>query len=101
MAYDLLQIAPADLEAVLILHPEIVDVAVIGATDEETGEIPVAFVVTKVGSVLSPKHVMDYAAEQVAPYRKIRKVFFTNKIPRSASGKILRKQLRNCLTSKL
>ncbi|KAG2376431.1 hypothetical protein LR48_Vigan06g068400 [Vigna angularis] len=99
--YKGFQIAPADLEAVLISHPEIVDVAVIGATDEETGEIPVAFVVTKVGSVLSPKHVMDYAAEQIAPYKKIRKVFFTNKIPRSATGKILRKQLRNCLTSKL
>ncbi|TKY70098.1 4-coumarate--CoA ligase 6 [Spatholobus suberectus] len=99
--YKGFQIAPADLEAVLILHPEIVDVAVTGAMDEETGEMPVAFVVRKVGSVLSPKHIMDYVTEQVAPYKKVRKVFFTDKIPRSATGKILRKQLRNCLTSKL
>ncbi|KAK7307356.1 hypothetical protein VNO77_40332 [Canavalia gladiata] len=95
------QIAPADLEEVLILHPEIVDVAVTAAMDDEIGEMPVAFVVRKVGSVLSPKHIMDYVAEQVAPYKKVRKVFFTDKIPRSATGKILRRQLRNCLTSKL
>ncbi|KAG5059070.1 4-coumarate--CoA ligase-like 6 [Glycine soja] len=99
--YKGFQIAPADLEAVLILHPEIVDVAVTRAMDEETGEIPVAFVVRKVGSVLSPKHIMDFVAEQVAPYKKVRKVFFTDKIPRSATGKILRKQLRNYLTSNL
>lgn len=99
--YKGFQIAPADLEAVLILHPEIVDVAVTAAMDEETGEIPVAFVVKKVGSVLSPKHIMDYVAEQVAPYKKVRKVIFTDKIPRSPTGKILRKQLRNCFTSKL
>ncbi|XP_004512448.1 4-coumarate--CoA ligase-like 6 isoform X1 [Cicer arietinum] len=95
------QIAPADLEALLILHPEIVDVAVTGAKDEETGEIPVAFVVKKAGSVLSSKHVIDYIAEQVAPYKKVRKVVFTDKIPRTPAGKILRKNLRNCLTSKL
>ncbi|XP_027360335.1 4-coumarate--CoA ligase-like 6 [Abrus precatorius] len=99
--YKGFQIAPADLEAVLILHPEIVDVAVTGAMDQENGEIPVAFVVKKVGSELSPKHIMDCIAAQVAPYKKVRKVFFTDKIPRSPTGKILRRQLRNCLTSKL
>ncbi|XP_045820163.1 acyl-CoA ligase gloD-like [Trifolium pratense] len=51
---DSVPVAPADLEAVLILHPEIVDAAVTAAKDEETEEIPVAFVVRKVGSVLSP-----------------------------------------------
>ncbi|KAJ1431114.1 AMP-dependent synthetase/ligase [Sesbania bispinosa] len=99
--YKGFQIAPADLEAVLILHPEVVDVAVTAAMDEEAGEIPVAFVVKKFGSVLSPKHIMDYVAEQVAPYKKVRRVIFTDRIPRSATGKILRKQLRNCFTSKL
>ncbi|CAJ2652021.1 4-coumarate--CoA ligase-like 6 [Trifolium pratense] len=99
--YKGFQIAPADIEAVLIMHPEIVDVAVTAAKDEETGEIPVAFVVKKVGSVLSLKHVIDYVAEQVAPYKKVRKVFFTDKIPRSPTGKILRKELRHCLISKL
>ncbi|CAI8617103.1 unnamed protein product [Vicia faba] len=99
--YKGFQIAPADLEAVLLSHPEIVDVAVTAAKDEEAGEIPVAFVVKKVESLLSPKHVIDYVAEQVSPYKKVRKVFFTDKIPRSPTGKILRKELRNYTTSKL
>ncbi|KAE9606986.1 hypothetical protein Lal_00025891 [Lupinus albus] len=99
--YKGFQIAPADLEAVLILHPEVADVAITAADDEENGEIPVAFVVRKVGNVLTEKHLMDYVAKQVAPYKKVRKVVFTDKIPRSATGKILRNQLRNCLTSKL
>ncbi|XP_054824074.1 4-coumarate--CoA ligase-like 6 [Prosopis cineraria] len=95
------QIAPADLETVLLLHPEIADVAVAGVNVEETGEMPVAFVVKKVGSALSQKAILDYVAHQVAPYKKVRKVVFTDSIPRSAAGKILRRQLRNCLTSKL
>ncbi|KAL5054872.1 hypothetical protein RYX36_035554 [Vicia faba] len=99
--YKGFQIAPADLEAVLLSHPEIVDVAVTAAKDEEAGEIPVAFVVKKVESLLSPKHVIDYVAEQVSPYKKVRKVFFTDKIPRSPTGKILRKELRHYTTSKL
>ncbi|KAK2373708.1 4-coumarate--CoA ligase [Trifolium repens] len=99
--YKGFQIAPGDLEAVLILHPEIVDVAVTGAKDEEAGEIPVAFVVKKAGSLLSPKDVIDYVAKQVAPHKKVRKVVFTDKIPRSTMGKNLRRQLKNYLTSKL
>ncbi|CAL0331614.1 unnamed protein product [Lupinus luteus] len=99
--YKGFQIAPADLEAVLILHPEVADVAITAAEDEENGEIPVAFVVRKVGSVITAKHLMDYVAKQVAPYKKVRKVVFADKIPRSATGKILRKQLRNFQTSKL
>ncbi|CAI8588267.1 unnamed protein product [Vicia faba] len=99
--YKGFQIAPADLEAVLILHPEIVDVAVTGVKDEEAGEIPVAFVVKKAGSVLSTKNVIDHVAEQVTPYKKVRKVVFIDKIPRSVTGKILRRQLRNELPSNL
>ncbi|MCI71671.1 4-coumarate-CoA ligase-like 6-like, partial [Trifolium medium] len=52
-----------------------------------------AFVVKKAGSVLSPKDVIDYVAKQVAPHKKVQKVVFTDKIPRSATGKILRRQL--------
>ncbi|KAF5477858.1 hypothetical protein F2P56_004471 [Juglans regia] len=99
--YKGFQIAPADLEAVLISHPEILDVAVTGTVDEEYGEIPVAFVVRKHGSRLSSAGVMDYVSEQVAPYKKVRKVVFTNSIPKSAAGKILRRELRILLTSKL
>ncbi|KAI4314542.1 hypothetical protein L6164_027440 [Bauhinia variegata] len=99
--YKGFQIAPADLEDVLMWHPEVVDAAVAGVMDEESGEIPVAFVVRKIGSVLSHEAIMDYVAEQVAPHKKIRKVVFTDSIPRSAAGKILRRQTRKCLTSKL
>ncbi|XP_024031287.1 4-coumarate--CoA ligase-like 6 [Morus notabilis] len=99
--YKGFQIAPADLETVLTSHPEILEVGVTGIPDEECGEIPVAFVVRKQGSKLSHKDVMDYVASQVAPYKKIRKVIFTNSIPKSPAGKILRRELKESLTSKL
>lgn len=99
--YKGFQIAPADLEAVLVTHLDIIDAAVIGARDEEAGEIPVAFVVKRDGCALSQTDVIDFVSKQVAPYKKIRKVYFTASIPRSAAGKILRKELRNLLTSKL
>ncbi|KAI6701815.1 hypothetical protein NL676_010951 [Syzygium grande] len=99
--YKGFQIAPADLEAALITHPDIVDVAVTGALDEESGEIPVAFVVRRIGSDISEEAVMDYLAAQVAPYKKVRKVVFTSSIPKSAAGKILRRELKKSLTSRM
>ncbi|KAK4846110.1 hypothetical protein QYF36_013190 [Acer negundo] len=99
--YKGFQIAPADLEAVLICHPEIVDVAVTAAMDEESGEIPVAFVVRRHGSLLTQDAVIDYVAQQVAPYKKVKKVVFTCSIPKSAAGKILRRELRKILSSRL
>ncbi|KAG1354223.1 4-coumarate--CoA ligase-like 6 [Cocos nucifera] len=93
--YKGFQIAPADLEALLICHPEILDVAVASAEDEEAGEIPVAYVVRRSGGMLSSSEVIEYVAKQVAPYKKVRKVVFVNSIPRSAAGKVLRRLLRN------
>ncbi|XP_062201284.1 4-coumarate--CoA ligase-like 3 isoform X2 [Phragmites australis] len=95
--YKGFQIAPADLEAVLIEHPEILDVAVTRAEDEEAGEIPVAFVVRKSGSSLSCMQVMEYVAKQVSPYKKVRKVVFVESIPKSAAGKVLRRLLKDSL----
>ncbi|KAK6158461.1 hypothetical protein DH2020_005775 [Rehmannia glutinosa] len=99
--YKGFQVAPADLEAVLMSHPEVLDAAVMGARDEEAGEIPVAFVVLKDGSSVSHAALMDYVAKQVAPYKKVRKVYFRAAIPRSASGKILRRELKSLLASRL
>ncbi|KAL9230792.1 hypothetical protein vseg_006097 [Gypsophila vaccaria] len=99
--YKGFQIAPADLEAVLMSHPDIVDVAVTGAPNEEAGEIPVAFVVKKTGSTLSQDEVVKYVANEVAPYKKVREVRFVTTIPKSAAGKVLRRQLRTLLTSKM
>ncbi|XP_072984246.1 4-coumarate--CoA ligase-like 6 [Typha latifolia] len=93
--YKGFQIAPADLEAVLISHPDILDVSVISAEDEEAGEIPVAFVVGKPGSAISSAEVIDYVAKKVAPYKKVRKVMFVKSIPRSPAGKVLRRLLKN------
>ncbi|KAL5550877.1 hypothetical protein UlMin_001053 [Ulmus minor] len=99
--YKGFQVAPADLEALLISHPEILDVGVTAAKDEDCGEIPVAFVVKRQGSLLSEEAIIDYVARQVTPYKKIRKVIFTCSIPKSAAGKILRRELRKLLTSSL
>jgi 4-coumarate--CoA ligase len=99
--YKGFQIAPADLEAVLVSHPDILEAAVTAAQDKEAGEVPVAFVVRRHGSMLSHEAVMDYVAEQVAPYKKVRKVVFTNSLPKSAAGKVLRRELRNSLTSRI
>ncbi|XP_022864822.1 4-coumarate--CoA ligase-like 6 [Olea europaea var. sylvestris] len=99
--YKGFQIAPADLESVLLSHPEVLDAAVTAAKDEEAGEIPIAFVVRKDGSSLSDTALMDYVAKQVTPYKKVRKVFFRTSIPRSAAGKILRRELRALINSKL
>jgi acyl-CoA synthetase (AMP-forming)/AMP-acid ligase II len=89
------QVAPAELEAVLISHPEIVDAAVIGVADKESGEeLPKAFVVRAPGSELSEESVMNFMTERVAPHKKIRFVQFIEQVPKSAAGKILRKDLK-------
>ncbi|KAL0918973.1 hypothetical protein M5K25_011029 [Dendrobium thyrsiflorum] len=61
--------------------------------DEEAGEIPMAFIVRRPGSTLCSVAVMDFVVKQVAPYKKIRRVEFTDAIPKSAAGKILRREL--------
>ncbi|KAK2969060.1 hypothetical protein RJ640_021099 [Escallonia rubra] len=87
------QVAPAELEAILLSHPHILDAAVIPLEDEETGQIPMAYVVRAVDAELTADQVIEFVAGQVAPYKKIRRVGFISAIPRSAAGKILRKQL--------
>jgi acyl-coenzyme A synthetase/AMP-(fatty) acid ligase len=89
--YKGLQIAPAELEAVLISHPAIADAAVVRVADEEAGEVPKAFVVAT--AELSAQEVMDHVAERVAPYKRLRQVEFIDELPKSLSGKILRRVL--------
>jgi len=88
------QIAPAELEALLLSHPSVMDAAVIGVQDDDHQEIPKAFVVRAPGAELSEQDVMDFIAGEVAPHKKVRRVEFIDAIPKSTSGKILRKDLR-------
>jgi acyl-CoA synthetase (AMP-forming)/AMP-acid ligase II len=85
------QVAPAELEALLVSHEAIADAAVIPSPDEEAGEIPKAFVVLK-GEVTA-EEIMAWVASEVAPHKKIRKLDIVDEIPKSASGKILRRVL--------
>jgi acyl-CoA synthetase (AMP-forming)/AMP-acid ligase II len=91
--YKGFQVAPAELEAILLAHPSIADAAVIPVADEEAGEIPKAFIVMKPAATADDKEIMKYVAERVAPYKKIRLIERIEQIPKSASGKILRRVL--------
>lgn len=95
------QVPPAELEALLLTHPEITDAAVIPFPDKEVGQFPMAYVVRNAGSNLSENTIMDFVAKQVAPYKRIRRVSFISSIPKNPSGKILRKDLIKLATSKL
>jgi len=88
-------VAPAELEAVLLSHPMVADAAVVGSPDEEAGEVPKAFLVLK--DAADPEHlaqqVLAYAAERVAPYKRVRRHEIVEAVPRTPSGKIVRRGL--------
>ncbi|MFC0628149.1 AMP-binding protein [Kribbella deserti] len=88
------QVPPAELEAVLLTDDRIADAAVIGVADADGHELPKAFVVPMPGVTLTEHDVIAYVAERVAPYKKIRRVEFIEAVPKAASGKILRRELR-------
>jgi acyl-CoA synthetase (AMP-forming)/AMP-acid ligase II len=89
--YKGMQIAPAEIEAILLGHPHVADAAVVPLPNEEAGEVPKAFVVLR-GS-LTPEEIMSYVSARVASYKKVRAVEIVDQIPKSPSGKILRRLL--------
>ncbi|WP_328582445.1 4-coumarate--CoA ligase family protein [Streptomyces sp. NBC_00370] len=94
--YKGFQVAPADLEALLLTHESVADAAVIGVYDEDGNEVPKAYIVRRPGAeALTEGDVMAFVAERVAPYKKVRRVEFIGGVPRATTGKILRRELRD------
>lgn len=88
------QIAPAELEDVLLSHPSIADASCIRGKDQDGEEFPKAYVVMKPDHSLSEQQIIDYVAERVAPFKKVRGVAFIDQIPKTPTGKILRRELQ-------
>ena len=91
--YKGFQVAPAELESLLLAHSSVADAAVIPVADEDAGEIPKAFIVLKPDADASVNEIVDAINSQIAPYKKIRQVESATEIPKSLAGKILRRVL--------
>ncbi|XP_057431022.1 4-coumarate--CoA ligase-like 1 [Lotus japonicus] len=99
--YKGFQVAPAELEAILLSHPSIEDAAVVSLPDEEAGEIPAASVVLSLGAKESEEDIMNYVASNAASYKKVRVVHFVESIPKSPSGKIMRRLVKEKMVEKM
>ncbi|KAJ0095625.1 hypothetical protein Patl1_16954 [Pistacia atlantica] len=99
--YKGFQVAPAELEAILLTHPSVEDAAVVPLPDEEAGEIPAACVVMNANSKESEEDIMNHVASTVAHYKKVRVLQFVDAIPKSPSGKIMRRLLKEKMVEKM
>jgi acyl-CoA synthetase (AMP-forming)/AMP-acid ligase II len=89
------QVAPAEIEAVLHGHPAVIDCAVFGVTDERAGEVPVAAVHLQPGSHVTAAELERLVADTLATYKRVHQVVLVDAIPRTPSGKVLRRTLRD------
>lgn len=93
--YNAYQVAPAELEALLLSNPKVKDCCVIGIPDEKSGELPFAYVVKQPGIELTDKEIIQFVADNTSKVKQLRGgARFVDEIPRNASGKILRRQMR-------
>ena len=98
--YKAFPIAPAEIESVLLEHPQVLDCAVIGRGDAECGEVPCACVVLRESSsdgAVSQKELFEFVGDRLAAYKRPREIHFMDAIPRNPSGKILRDRVREML----
>ena len=99
--YNGFAVAPAEVEAVLLEHPAVKDCGVVGRRDPAAGEIPVAFIALRDGFVTSPKlgqELCSFVADRLTHYKQPREVHFVDAVPKTASGKILRRELRKSIS---
>lgn len=98
--YNAYQVAPAEIEALLLSFPKVKDCCVIGIPDEKAGELPFAFVVKQPGIELTEKEVIEFVADNASKAKRLRGgVKFVAEIPRNASGKLLRREMREMYKS--
>lgn len=91
-------VAPAELEDTLLGHPQVEDVAVLGIPDDYSGEVPKAYIVLKPGNAEDQdtgRGILKYVRENKVRYKAVKEVEFIKEIPKSGSGKILRRILRD------
>jgi len=87
-------VAPAEIEALLLEHPAVMDSAVIGIPDDEAGEVIKGLVVIREGHNVTPEDIVTFANGKLAGYKRVHRVEFIAAIPKTASGKILRRELK-------
>ncbi|XP_042223130.1 4-coumarate--CoA ligase 1-like isoform X2 [Homarus americanus] len=98
--YKGFQVAPAELEALLMTNEDIFDAGVVGVPDEEAGELPKAYISLKAGKTVVPEDIINWVHDMVAPHKRLRGgLEVIDVIPRSPAGKILRKQLKKKINS--
>ena len=88
------QVAPAEVEGVLLLHPDVVDAAVFGVPDGTTGEAVIAAVVLADGASVTAEELRAHVADSLAPYKRVRDILIRDELPRLPSGKVLRRELQ-------
>lgn len=98
--YNAYQVAPAELEALLLSNPKVKDCCVIGIPDEKSGELPFAYVVKQAGVQLTDKEILQFVADNTSKVKRLRGgVKFIESVPRNASGKLLRRKMREMYLS--
>ena len=89
-----LNVYPREVEEVFYHHPAVAEAAVIGIKDEERGEVPIAYIVLKEGKKITEKELLSFCRERIASYKVPKRIIFKTSLPKTITGKILKKELR-------